>query len=77
MRNYSPVPAYIKNTKCHYVPIEKLGSLGDGIIFGCRWGLAQYDRAYKQNEVWGLLWSDEICESPDAIQVRKGFYKID
>ena len=43
-------------------------------MVNCKWvenGSSTYDKAYKINGVWHLVWNDESVKHPDAIQCRR------
>jgi hypothetical protein len=62
------------STQCKYQPIRSLGEIPDGVVLNCKWisnGSSTYDKAYKLNGFWYLVWNDESMRHPDAIQCRR------
>lgn len=68
------LPHYVKNTRCHYVPIAEVGVVPDWVPVCCRWGEAvngHYERAYTKGGKWFLVFNDKEMPAPTAIQRRK------
>lgn len=62
------------STQCKYQPIRSLGEIPDGVVLNCKWilnGSSTYDKAYKLNGFWYLVWNDEKMKYPNAIQCRR------
>lgn len=62
------------STQCKYQPIRSIGEIPDGIVLNCKWvenGCSTYDKAYKLNGFWYLVWNDEVVNYPNAIQCRR------
>lgn len=68
------VPSYMRSTQCHYLSLETVGSIPEGLSVACRWG-NQYDRAYTANGDWFLVFDDRKMPIPDGVQVRRGLYE--
>ena len=62
------------STQCKYQPIRLLEKIPDGVVVNCKWvecGESTYNKAYKLNGFWYLLWNDELVKWPSAIQCRR------
>ena len=68
------VPYYMRSTQCEYVPLSLIPPIPEGVPVNCKWGNT-YERAYRTNNEWNLVWDDRPMPTPDGVQVRRGLYQ--